>query len=71
MFFTVISRNVQIKGVQGVVFEVSINDSEHIFIFEEHYNKLNNGEFHLLRDKSGITLIDTSGNVVPKVLNVF
>ena len=71
MILKVICENVQFSGVDERVMEISINDSFNIYIRASVYEKLNNGEYTLLRDNGGLQIRDRDNNIVPKINNIF
>lgn len=71
MILKVICENVQFRGVDERVMEISINDTFNIYIRASVYEKVNNGEYTLLRDNSGLQIRDKNYNIVPKINNIF
>ena len=71
MILKVICENVQFRGVDERVMEISINDTFNIYIRASVYEKLNNGEYTLLRDNGGLQIRDKNYNIVPKIINIF
>ena len=70
MIFKVICENVLFRGVDERVMEISINDTFNIYIRASVYEKLNNGEYTLLRDNGGLQIRDKNYNIVPKINNI-
>ena len=71
MILKVICEDVQFRGVDERVMEISINDTFNIYIRASVYEKLNNGEYTLLRDNGGLQIRDKNYNIVPKINNIF
>ena len=69
MILKVIRESVQFNGVNERVMEISVNDMFNIYIRASVYEKLNNGEYTLLRDNNGLQIRDRDNNIIPKINN--
>lgn len=70
MFFKIVNKK-RVKGVDGLVLEISYNDSRHFFMTEEAYKKFNTGVYHFSYGNDGISFIDEDGNKIKQLYDVF
>ena len=71
MFFKVISKEVKIRGIDELVYEVSYNDARYFYMRKSTYEKFNSGEIHFSSDTKGYRFVDKQGNELKKEFGVY
>lgn len=71
MFFKIISKEVKLKGVNELVYEISYNDARNFYMKKSTYDKFNSGEVHFSCDTRGYRFTDKDGNELKKECGVY
>ena len=70
MYLKVIRDNVQFRGIDERIMEISINDTHNIYIRAWVYEKLNSGEYILLKENAGFKIKDSNNDFISKLTNI-